>query len=618
MYFMDTSYFIEGNSKLRQPQLEAYLKIQAHFSNDTNEEALVVLPTGTGKSGLIAIAPFGICRGRVLIITPGHVTKKSIAKTIETLDENFWINSNVLFSIEDNPILISFENDVLDSELHSADIIYTNVQKINSANGLLSRVNPNHFDMIIVDEAHHAAAESWKRAIEYFPDAKVLHVTGTPYRGDGVIVPGKRIHETKLSEVMEKRYVKWLRNKTVQSENINFYLPDGTVLSLDEAKQLRDNTWVQKSVAMSDSCSLEIIRRSIEELTTLKGLSPQVPHKIMASACSIKHAQRVEELYREEGLKAVLIHSKQSPEEQDRKFKEIEQHKVDVVVNVDMMGEGYDHKYLTIAALFRPYKSLNRFAQVIGRVLRAIPDEEITKYEIDNNALVIYHEELGLEELWSYFKQELEDIGKYRKVREIEPTDYDFEHRETIYGEVRLDGNTSEAIDSFSHVINFQFEFEKAKNSIDEEKEIKRKQLQEIGLDHEIIEETLANMTRKNIRAKTDEFSHLYNEKRPLERRKMIRKLLTEKVQLTAIVALENNGIEAKDNQLYEKMVRFLPSYVKPNTKNDGVLVIFMNTKIKKRFAGRDIMEIEDLINAQTYLEDELKEEVERILYGIA
>ncbi|OMF66928.1 hypothetical protein, partial [Paenibacillus glucanolyticus] len=178
--------------------------------------------------------------------------------------------------------------------------------------------------------------------------------------------------------------------------------------------------------------------------------------------------------------------------------------------------------------------------------------------------------------------------------------------------------NTSEAIDSFSQIINFQVEFEKAKNSIDEEKEIKRKQLQEIGLDHEIIEETLANITRKNIRAKTDEFSHLYNEKRPLERRKMIRKLLTEKVQLTAIVALENNGLEVKDNQLYEKLARFLPSYVKPNTKNDGVLVIFMNTKIKKRFAGRDIMEIEDLINAQTYLENELKEEVERILYGIA
>lgn len=617
MYFMNTSYFIEGNSKLRQPQIEAYLKIQSHFNNDSIEDALVVLPTGTGKSGLIAIAPFGICKGRVLIITPGHVTKKSIAKTIETLDENFWINSDVLFNIEDNPILISFENDVLDSELQKADIIYTNVQRINSTNGLLSKVAANHFDMIIIDEAHHAAADSWQRAIQYFHGAKILHVTGTPYRGDGVIVPGKRIHETKLSEVMEKGYVKWLRNKTVQSEDIHFYMADGTILSVADAKKQKDSAWVQKSIAMSDACSLEIIKRSIEELNTLKGLSPQVPHKIMASACSIKHAERLEQLYEEEGVRTVLIHSQQSREEQDQKFKDIEQHKVDVVVNVDMMGEGYDHKYLTIAALFRPYKSLNRFAQVIGRVLRAIPAEEITKHEIDNNALIIYHEELGLEDLWSYFKQELEDIGRYTKIREIETNDDDFEHRETIYGDARLDGSTSETVDSFSSTINFQIEFERAKRLIDEEKEMKRKQLQEIGLDNEIIEETLLSMTRKNTRAKSDEFSHLYNEKRPLERRKMVRRLLTEKVQLTAIIALENAEIEAKENQLYTKMSRFLPNYVKPNTKNDGILVIFMNTKIKQRFAGRDIMEIEDLINAQAYLENELKDEVERILNGI-
>ena len=71
-----------------------------------------------------------------------------------------------------------------------------------------------------------------------------------------------------------------------------------------------------------------------------------------------------------------------------------------------MLNEGYDHQYLTIAALFRPYKSLNMFAQIIGRVLRAIPDEKITAFEIDNNAIVIYHKELGMDELWDYFRKE--------------------------------------------------------------------------------------------------------------------------------------------------------------------------------------------------------------------
>lgn len=85
MYFMDTICFIEGNKRLRVPQVESYMKIQEHFRNDPEEEALVVLPTGTGKTGLISIAPFGVSKGRVLIITPGTVTKDSISKSIEVL-----------------------------------------------------------------------------------------------------------------------------------------------------------------------------------------------------------------------------------------------------------------------------------------------------------------------------------------------------------------------------------------------------------------------------------------------------------------------------------------------------------------------------------------------------
>lgn len=83
-YFTDTAANILGNKKLRSPQIEAYIKAQEHFEN-SNEDALIVLPTGTGKSGLISIVPFGLAQGRVLIITPGLVTKQSIRKTQDLL-----------------------------------------------------------------------------------------------------------------------------------------------------------------------------------------------------------------------------------------------------------------------------------------------------------------------------------------------------------------------------------------------------------------------------------------------------------------------------------------------------------------------------------------------------
>ncbi|HIB7290296.1 TPA: DEAD/DEAH box helicase family protein [Escherichia coli] len=100
-YFFDTPVNIEGNKKLRSPQIEAYIKIKEFFSDEENKEALVVLPTGTGKSGLISIAPFGVARKKVLIITPGLITKESIRKTQEVLENNFWVNFDIVFNSKD-------------------------------------------------------------------------------------------------------------------------------------------------------------------------------------------------------------------------------------------------------------------------------------------------------------------------------------------------------------------------------------------------------------------------------------------------------------------------------------------------------------------------------------
>src|SRR3546814_14226598 len=96
--FTETDANILGNSKLRTPQIEAYMKAQEHFTSYPTEDALIVLPTGTGKSGLISIVPFGLANGRVLIITPGLVTTQSIRKTQDLLEDKSWIHFEVIFS----------------------------------------------------------------------------------------------------------------------------------------------------------------------------------------------------------------------------------------------------------------------------------------------------------------------------------------------------------------------------------------------------------------------------------------------------------------------------------------------------------------------------------------
>ncbi|MEB5930116.1 DEAD/DEAH box helicase [Acinetobacter schindleri] len=227
-YFKDTTVNIVGNNKLRSPQIEAYLKIQDFFDTNPQGEALVVLPTGTGKSGLISIAPYGVSDGRVLIITPGLVTKDSISKTQESLRDNFWINYDIIFGLNNTPVVNEYSPEISDEHLYSSNIIYSNIQKVisSSSNCLINRVPNNYFDMIIIDESHHSAANSWEQVLEYFNTAKKLHVTGTPYRGDGQEIPGVRIHETPLSEVMRDRYVKYLKKETVNAHDLYFTTPE--------------------------------------------------------------------------------------------------------------------------------------------------------------------------------------------------------------------------------------------------------------------------------------------------------------------------------------------------------------------------------------------------------
>ncbi|HCL3347837.1 TPA: DEAD/DEAH box helicase family protein, partial [Pseudomonas aeruginosa] len=172
-YFTDTAVNILGNSKLRTPQIEAYIKAQEHFASNPEQDALIVLPTGTGKSGLISIVPFGMAKGRVLIITPGLVTKQSIRKTQDLLEDNFWINFDVIFSGNDLPVTCEFNSLTLQRNLEQSHIVYSNIQQIHSDRStcLTRRVPPDFFDLIIVDEGHHAPAETWQKTLGYFAKA---------------------------------------------------------------------------------------------------------------------------------------------------------------------------------------------------------------------------------------------------------------------------------------------------------------------------------------------------------------------------------------------------------------------------------------------------------------
>lgn len=416
LYFMSNIPNIDENDNLRDPQKIAYAKIYDHFitANKTTD-AIVVLPTGVGKTGLMGLLPFGISRGRVLIITPQIVIKDSVIGSLDPdFPDNFWLKHKVFEKTKDLPCLIEFEGaETKDEWLNSANIVIVNIQKLQSrlSNSLINRVSSDFFDMVIIDEAHHSTALTWLETIQHFSRAKVVKLTGTPFRSDGEKIVGEVVYEYKLSSAMAKGYVKSLENFFYVPEKLYLTMDgDNHQYTLDEIldQGLKDQDWISRSVAYSVECSEKVVLESINKLEKKLSNNNTVPHKIIAVACSIYHAKQVQELYENKGYKTAIVHSDMEKAAKEGALSDIENHRVQVVINVAMLGEGYDHPYLSVAAIFRPFKTLLPYAQFIGRVLRSIPSEEVTRAS-DNIAEIVCHQDLNLNSLWEYYKKEIQE-----------------------------------------------------------------------------------------------------------------------------------------------------------------------------------------------------------------
>lgn len=415
-YFGMANPHIYNNNALREPQIQGYYKVYEHFTvRNKRTHAIIILPTGVGKTGLMGLLPFHICEGRALIITPQLTIKDTVVDSLDPDNpESFWYKRKIFKKINETPTLVEFESDIKREILDAANIVVLNIHKLQARlkKSPLNYLPKDYFDMIIIDEAHHSTANTWVETINHFDKAKVVKVTGTPIRTDGVEMAGELVYKYKLSQAMAKGYVKSLRNIE--------YIPEKLYLTIDkdESKKytveellelgLRDEDWISRSVAFSRECSERVVKESIKLLDNKRRDGSKVPHKIIAVACSIDHAEQIKQLYIENGYKAEVIHSRKTSEEQKKIKQDIENHRLDVIIHVAMLGEGYDHPYLSVAAIFRPFRNELPYEQFIGRVLRTIPEAEVQKTD-DNIADVVSHRNLQLSDLWEKYKIELQE-----------------------------------------------------------------------------------------------------------------------------------------------------------------------------------------------------------------
>ncbi len=397
--------FIQSNPRLREPQYDAYEAVRQHYCHST-DPAVVQIPVGGGKTGLISILPFGIADGRVLIVAPNLTIREALYQAVDSASPNcFWRAMNVAPLTPEGPFAAKIDGpDANLADCANSHFVVTNVQQISqSRSRWLHRLPQDFFDMIIFDEGHHNAAASWRRLIEHFPFAKVISLTATPFRSDGQELIGCPIYQYPFLRAMARGYIKYLRSIHVAPEELSFTFKDSSqCCSLEEVLRLSEEVWFSRGVALSEACNRHIVAASLDQCEALRKSGRQ-KHQIIAATCSVDHARQVAGLYRDAGYKADEIHSLQSKQKQSHVLSQLRQGKLDVVVQVQMLGEGFDHPPLSVAAVFRPFRTLSPYIQFVGRIMRV--NRQQAPGDPDNQGVVVSHVGLNTDRHWQQFQQ---------------------------------------------------------------------------------------------------------------------------------------------------------------------------------------------------------------------
>lgn len=339
------SYFIEHkknidffHKNLREAQRGAIGSIASHFSIDNGTPGIVVMPTGVGKTAVLALTPFLLESQSVLVITSTALVRSQVCEELKGLGT---LVNTECFTGDAFPEVFECSKALEDRDLekiNKSDIVVGIPGKLLSLFEEELDASEDYFDLILVDESHHLPAMTWTKIVNKFPSAKKVFFTATPYRRDKQPIPGKIIYNYPL----KRAYDQGVFGKVE-------YCP----------------------VTATNNQDIDILIAKKAEETLLADREEGYRHVLLARTDSKKHAKELLKVYEKNtGLKLKVIDSSKTNRVLKASIKKLREGELDGLICVDMMGEGFDFPHLKIAAIHRPHKSEAISLQFIGRFAR--------------------------------------------------------------------------------------------------------------------------------------------------------------------------------------------------------------------------------------------------------
>jgi len=316
---------------------------------------LAVLPTGTGKTILFASLIKSSFPARALVLAHREELIFQAADKIKRVTG---------FDCEVE--MASYRADLGGGLFGGPQVVVSTIQTQCSGadgSGRMTRFDPNMFGLLIIDEAHHATAATYRRVIDYYrqnPNLRVLGVTATPDRADEAALG--QVYDTvaydyEMLNAIEDGWLVPVQQQLVEVSGLDFSGIRTTAGDLNGADLAR---------VMEEERNLHEIAGPTVEIAG--------DRRALVFASSVAHAERLcDILNRHRERCAGWVCGKTNKEERRRTLSAFSSGELQYMVNVGVLTEGFDDPGVEVVVMGRPTKSRALYAQMVGRATRPLP-----------------------------------------------------------------------------------------------------------------------------------------------------------------------------------------------------------------------------------------------------
>ena len=325
-------------TELRPYQKEVIDRFEAGVA-EGKQRQIIVAPTGAGKTVIAAdiIRRYSEASKHVLVLA--H-RREIVLQTSAKLDDNGIVHGIIMAGHGFEPLAVQV-----------ASVTTLHVRAMRG-----SKIELPQADLVVVDECHHATARTWQQIIAAYPEAVVLGLTATPCRGDGRGLGGifdALVECPQVPELIEQGFLVPTR----------VYAPTKPDLA---GIRVQAGDYVECQLA--------------ERMDKPKLVGDIVSHwhrlaedrRTVVFATSVGHSVHIRDEFLKSGVSCDHLDGSTPKEERDEILQKLAAGAIDVVVNCQVLTEGFDCPDIGCIVLARPTRKLGLFRQMIGRGLRPV------------------------------------------------------------------------------------------------------------------------------------------------------------------------------------------------------------------------------------------------------